>query len=448
LRKFAALKKARERGEDVDELAALKTESGIRNWHLMVPNWSEGAFMSGKGRRKHERQLEREVRGWQSKEERARKAKEDKRMEEEWVVEEYVRRGEVEGARVRSGDVKEGILKELRRNKEERLREKRGQLDDVAAGKEAAASLATSEDLEEDNTSPSHLMTLSGEVSVYDTPNTKQQQSFRLHSQSDFATVVVLLDKSKLTSCKGIYIEYTIQSAGLAQIGWIRAPSNSESTFLPNSDTGDGVGDDAASYGYDGSRGLKFHDGEEVLYGDDCRWKSGDVLGCWCKFSDEKETTVQIGYTLNGSDLGVAFSSYIAAGSGFGFFPAVSANLGEVVDMNFGPNFSFQVQKGCIEACHLITNKVGCSDSDKETGIDSGADRTETAAPEEGTNSPPKKKPREAKTESDKPATDQSAITGNKVDFDLNSCKSVDDILAMDSVEIRNILRSMGVKCG
>jgi hypothetical protein len=30
-------------------------------------------------------------------------------------------------------------------------------------------------------------------------------------------------------------------------------------------------------------------------------------------------------------------------------------NLGEVVDMNFGPDFSFQVQKGCIEACHLIT---------------------------------------------------------------------------------------------
>jgi hypothetical protein len=69
LRKFAALQKARERGEDVDELAALKTARGIRNWHLMVPNWSEGTFMSGKGRRKHERQLEREVREWQSKEE-------------------------------------------------------------------------------------------------------------------------------------------------------------------------------------------------------------------------------------------------------------------------------------------------------------------------------------------------------------------------------------------
>ena len=46
----------------MDELAALKTESGIRNWHLMVPNWIEGTFMIGKGRRKHERQLEREVR--------------------------------------------------------------------------------------------------------------------------------------------------------------------------------------------------------------------------------------------------------------------------------------------------------------------------------------------------------------------------------------------------
>jgi len=33
----------------------------------------------------------------------------------------------------------------------------------------------------------------------------------------------------------------------------------------------------------------------------------------------------------------------------------VSVNLEEVVDMSFGPDFSFQVQKGCIEACHLIT---------------------------------------------------------------------------------------------
>jgi len=190
----------------------------------------------------------------------------------------------------------------------------------VATGKEASASLATSEDLKEDNTSPLHLMTLAGEVSVYDIPNTKQQQSLRLQSQSDFATAVVLLDKSKLTPCKGIYIEYTIQSAGLAQIGWIRAPdSNSECAFLPNSDTGDGVGDDAASYGYDGSCGLKFHNGEEVCYGDGYRWKSGDVLGCWCKFLDEEAATVQIGYTLNGSDLGAAYSFY-AARDGFVFF--------------------------------------------------------------------------------------------------------------------------------
>jgi hypothetical protein len=94
-------------------------------------------------------------------------------------------------------------------------------------------------------------MTLAGEVSVYDIPNTKQQQSLRLQSQSDFATEVVLLDKSKPTPCKGIYIEYTIQLAGLAQIGWIHAPdSNLECAFLPNSDTGDGVGDDAASYSF------------------------------------------------------------------------------------------------------------------------------------------------------------------------------------------------------
>lgn len=37
LRKWRELQAKRERGEDVDELEALKTPSGIRNWHLMVP---------------------------------------------------------------------------------------------------------------------------------------------------------------------------------------------------------------------------------------------------------------------------------------------------------------------------------------------------------------------------------------------------------------------------
>jgi len=62
-------------------------------------------YFTNKGRRKHERQLEREVRSWQSKEERANRQEDEKKMEQEWAVMEYVRRGEMESARVSSDNV-------------------------------------------------------------------------------------------------------------------------------------------------------------------------------------------------------------------------------------------------------------------------------------------------------------------------------------------------------
>mmetsp|Transcript_34377 Transcript_34377/g.72419 ORF Transcript_34377/g.72419 Transcript_34377/m.72419 type:complete len:161 (+) Transcript_34377:320-802(+) len=72
LRKWREMQSRRGEGEEVDELAALKTPSGSRNWHLMVPTWGEGASLTNKGKRKMERQLAKEVRGWKGKEELAK----------------------------------------------------------------------------------------------------------------------------------------------------------------------------------------------------------------------------------------------------------------------------------------------------------------------------------------------------------------------------------------
>ena len=430
LRKFRALQEARERGEKVDELAALKTESGIRNWHLMVPNWSDGASMSNKGRRKHERQLQREVRGWQTKEERAQMLREQKRMEEEWAINEYIRRGELEAGRISSGDaVKEGMLAQLRKKKHEGM---------------TPVVPVTDRESNETITTMTHLMTLSGEVSVFDEPENKQQ-SARLQSESDFATVVVLIDGSKLKSFTkngkmGIYIEFTMISAGLAQVGWICSPdpeSDDSPRFLPNSDTGDGVGDDVASFGYDGSRGLKFHNGVETAYGQDQKWKAGDTLGCWCKFEKSKQA-IEIGYVLNDNDLGVAFNLPATSDDLSRYFPAISLNLGEVVDFKLE---SSHVKEECLDVSLLIaTENDSSSEQNSSKTEDEGVDLQQS--------SPPKKKFREQTNQNQISCDAATRQTDDHVAFDLNSCQSVEELFAMDPTLLKNILLSKGVKCG
>jgi hypothetical protein len=67
------------------------------------------------------------------------------------------------------------------------------------------------------------------------------------------------------------YYECTIHTAGtIAQIGW------ADDGFAPREDNGDGVGDDSHSWGYDGARRRKWHDG-----GHDwgLRWGDGDIIG-------------------------------------------------------------------------------------------------------------------------------------------------------------------------
>ena len=291
----------------------------------------------------------------------------------------------------------------------------------------------------ESNDSPlKHMMTLSGDVSVHDISNST---SIRIQSQSDFATVVILLNPTQLSShlhngCKGIYIEYTIQSAGIAQIGWIRSPQdNTDVRFLPNSDTGDGVGDDAVSFGYDGSRGRKFHNGQEISYGSEDGWKKGDVLACWCRLSDDNEK-IEMGYTLNGVNFDVAFS-WSGTSQDLGrYFPAVSLNLGEILDVRFG---STPANDMLVDVSALLVTKEDDSLSDE------GKPKAEV---KEGNNdSPPKKKLREdEKQEVTTPSQQEKDV--DEVPFDLNSCQSIEDLLDMDPTRLKKILLSMGVKCG
>ena len=68
-----------------------------------------------------------------------------------------------------------------------------------------------------------------------------------------------------------IFYEVTLARVGPGpQIGWA-APG-----FSPGN--GNGVGDDALSWGADGVRGQLWHDGEQPWAGP--RWQDGDVVGC------------------------------------------------------------------------------------------------------------------------------------------------------------------------
>jgi hypothetical protein len=133
----------------------------------------------------------------------------------------------------------------------------------------------------------------------------------------------------------GLYYEVTLVTGGLAQIGWASLVGDVDSTtttttngtlkgFTPNNDLGDGVGDDDSSFAVDGSRGLKFHGGNEWAY--PIQWKEGDRLGCVWNYKNGT-----ISYTLNGEDFGAGttFSTNLKS-----LVPAFSCNQGEILELH------------------------------------------------------------------------------------------------------------------
>ena len=116
------------------------------------------------------------------------------------------------------------------------------------------------------------------------------------------------------------YFEVDVVKAGLAQLGWMDSEAQARDA------TGMGCGDTSHSWAFDGSRVKKWNKTSED-YGE--AWSEGDVVGCYVcvtkrevsRDGDEKsekneekkkkklDTPYQadIGFTLNGQDLGLAF---------------------------------------------------------------------------------------------------------------------------------------------
>ena len=216
LRKWRDAQSRREQGLPVDELEELRTESGIRNWHLMVPSWADGAASSNKARRKAEMAMKREVQRWQSAEEREKQRKEEAKQRQEMAVADYVRAGEAAAAAAASETMskKDKVLEIMMQKKKNR---KRGRDDGEGVGGEKGGMVGgpqTKRAFGQDDSTPyadhfavadddeagSYLCTLSGDVVVDDVVDQKDNRAnsgkiILLQSQSEFATAAVLLSR-------------------------------------------------------------------------------------------------------------------------------------------------------------------------------------------------------------------------------------------------------------
>ena len=121
------------------------------------------------------------------------------------------------------------------------------------------------------------------------------------------------------------YYQVHLNTRGLMQIGWATAAHN------PNSSTGDGCGDDAHSWSYDGMRLKKWHAGAHAY--SSSRWNVGDVVGCAIDL--DADGGAELKFYLNGEDLGVAFR-HVQIGAGL--LPAASLSHGESCTFVFDQN--------------------------------------------------------------------------------------------------------------
>jgi Replication stress response SDE2 C-terminal/Silencing defective 2 N-terminal ubiquitin domain/SPRY domain len=300
--------------EEMARALALETTSGVAGWYLPLPSW---AAVSKSTMRQQQMQYRQWKRQRDQQEEAQRAAKERKQQQ----TDAYVQAAAQESAWA-ARRVKDALA--------QGLREKEAAV--TAAASAATNPVTDSSDEAMELALPSSMVTISGDFEIgWSDPTSadREEPVWLVQSRSTFATLAILWPPLPIDGSAppaGYYYEVRLVTAGLAQIGWARPD------FAPNSDEGDGVGDDAFSWSYDASRKIALHSGvATTLPNHEDVWKPNDVVGC--RYQPLKGGS-SIQFTLNGRDCGMTYTVPEHDGGKLPHvFPALSCNQGEILEL-------------------------------------------------------------------------------------------------------------------
>ena len=426
-----------------------KTPSGLYNWHLLTPTWSD---LSKKA-------INRQQRHYKTFEQKAKREQKSKAEEERRILDEslklYVGK---------TTEASENIQHSIGNAIQQGLQAQKA----AAAAQHAKKRKRHADVLQQQeqpildaNQQPSSLVALSGEVVVEDsseqvgkTKKGSTTRTLQMQSKSDFATAVYVLDQKQQPK-QTLYYEIELVTGGVAQIGWANLVSNGNDgqgigksiaatipVFEPNNDEGDGVGDDASSFAFDGGRHLKFHGGSEERYGGGektAAWKAGDIVGCLYN-----ATEGTIAYSLNGQDFGIAFKLTPQQQQSMVLFPAVSCNEGEIL--------TWRVREG--ECQHFPSNATAVHDltvvpskSDSAGAIKPESKSTETANKTETSSKTTKASNSSTKMQTTGPPSKPVPPAKPEL-LDLEPFKSAEELEKLGLDRLKSALMALQAKCG
>ena len=419
----------------LDEMAAAlsNTDSGIAGWHLQLPAWADVS-----AKKEHQR-TKNQLRNWKREREAAQQRQQQHRERQERQVAAYVQAADDATAQLEgsvAAALQQGLLKKKKAARE-------AQQEGTAHRSSSSSSSSPAQRRRKTEPEPpACLLTLSGDavlaVEASNNDDDNDDDRWRLQSQSNFCTAAIVLDSSKVAAASVLYWELRLVTGGLVQVGWATTTG-----FRPQSETGDGVGDCAHSWGWDGSRALKLHNETTETYGS--LWKAGDVVGCrWdCR-------TGQLSYSLNGQDCGVAFT----VPSGSKCIPVVSCNPGEIVELRlqakemeyFDASGANDNQDGGVVA-------VGAVVATEDVSLESFLLEQDATAEDDGKQDEKDradKKPAAIAVAEDKSNDEKKAAATVVAEplTDLDKYESTDELEKLGLDRLKGALMAMGLKCG
>ncbi|OQS01680.1 regulator of chromosome condensation (RCC1)-like protein [Achlya hypogyna] len=204
---------------------------------------------------------------------------------------------------------------------------------DIAAGFYTTSLVVErKKETDEDKTDQSWVVPLCGRIDI--------DRSGEIEGLSNFGSLSTM--GVSLFSGAWFY-EVEVVTSGLIQIGWI------DGHFQGSSDQGEGVGDHAHSWSYDGNRQRRWNSGSST-YGD--KWKAGDVIGCLLDLD-----AAEMRFFRNGIDLGVAYAEFHTArgDARSGMMPGISLERGEIIRLNLGHSaFAYPPTTKCESIARAI----------------------------------------------------------------------------------------------